>query len=453
MNTQVLDKFAVPNKLLASLLWPFALIVVMHRTWALPQNPYSTDDFTTVWRAIQRFVNHVPVYNEIYVHTNPHYLYSPGGTLLLSPMALFGTYDITRLSFVIIQSISIIIALVILLRWFGVPRGSWLLPFVILLSFHTEGISNTLSFTNVNGTLLLAVVLYLVLLSRKELKSSIAAGLIIGVALTIKPVVAPLLVLPLLRKQFSTIVSAIAVFAVANAVAWQLMVQPRDYLELLVPYLKVVRDYANSSLSGQLTWLGANPTLIVLWQLFFAAFIGLAFILLLRWMERDQVFWLATSSGLILTTSFFLSSLGQQYYSILLLPLFLSFLRPLLGQKDQLGLTAPTVMRNWPIGLAAGLCLFYGNWEIGNALIFTNWLNMAMGFFGWGLLILAMAGTLIHMTLTDHFEGRPFMQGMEWLVHWFRFSFHSQPKPAATKSQTDSDASTPVSAEAEKVEP
>lgn len=434
MNTQVLDKFAVSNKLLTSLMWPLALIVVLHRTWALPQNPYSTDDFTTVWRAIQRFVNQVPVYNETYVHTNPHYLYSPGGTLLLSPMALFGTYDITRLSFAIIQSIAIIIGLTLLLRWLGVARGSWLLPFIIMVAFHTEGVSNTLSFTNVNGSLFLAVVLFLVLLTPKQLRSNILAGLIIGVALTIKPVVAPLLVLPLLRKQFSAIAAAVVVPVLANAIAWQLMVQPRDYIDLLVPYLKIVRDYANSSLAGQLTWLGANPALILLWQLFFAAFIGVSFILLLRWRDRDEVFWLATNSGLILTTAFFLSSLGQQYYSILLLPLFLSFLRPLVGARDSLGLPAPTVMRNWPMGLAAGLCLFYGNWEIENARLFSSWLTIAVGAFGWGLLILAMAGTMIHLTLQDHFAGRPFSEGMDWVKNWFRF----RARPSSVDSKTES---------------
>ena len=58
-----------------ALLWPLALLLVVHRVFAVALPGTVTDDFTTVWSAARRFVLRVPVYNEIYHHVDPHYLY------------------------------------------------------------------------------------------------------------------------------------------------------------------------------------------------------------------------------------------------------------------------------------------------------------------------------------------------------------------------------------------
>ena len=69
-----------------SILWPLAMILVAHRLIILSINGDVTDDFSTVYYALRRFIEGVPVYNENYHHVDPHYLYSPGATLLLSPL-------------------------------------------------------------------------------------------------------------------------------------------------------------------------------------------------------------------------------------------------------------------------------------------------------------------------------------------------------------------------------
>ena len=63
--------------------WPLAVILIVHRLFVLARTGSVTDDFTTVWSAARRFVDREPVYNEIYEHVDPHYLYNPGATLLL----------------------------------------------------------------------------------------------------------------------------------------------------------------------------------------------------------------------------------------------------------------------------------------------------------------------------------------------------------------------------------
>ncbi len=365
----------------------------------------------------------VPVYSENYVATDPHYLYSPGATLLLSPMMAFGSIDTGRLIFAFIQAAAIVLAIVVVLRWLGVAASSPIIPGVVVIAFLTEPVTNTIDFTNVNGSLLLALVLYLVLLDRRQ---NLLAGLIIGLAIAIKPVFLPLLFLPFMRKQFSTIAVGIAVVVAANLAAWPLMVQPEDYLAITIPYLGIVRDYANASLPGQLVWLGAHPTLILLWQLFFAVFVMIALVLLLRWLDRDEKFWLATTSGLLLTGAFFLSSLGQQYYSLMLLPMVLTILRPLIGVKDDDGNPAPTVMLSWPAGLATVLLFFYASWVIAPRHILSEWFTIAIACFGWGLLILVIAGAAVRMTIMDVRSGRSFASGYRWIQTW---------KPRATATQ------------------
>ena len=76
-------------------LWPLAILTALHKIWASYESG-TTDDFTTVWEALNRFWSGVPVYSEDYTTTDPHYLYLPGGTMLLSPLSALGNFDAAR---------------------------------------------------------------------------------------------------------------------------------------------------------------------------------------------------------------------------------------------------------------------------------------------------------------------------------------------------------------------
>ena len=51
----------------------------------LSTNGYITDDFGPVYRACQNFRRGWDIYNEHFNYVDPHYLYPPGGTLLMAP--------------------------------------------------------------------------------------------------------------------------------------------------------------------------------------------------------------------------------------------------------------------------------------------------------------------------------------------------------------------------------
>ncbi len=60
-------------------------MAVIHRSYVLVFNRYITDDFAPVYRAVINFKFGWDIYNEHFNHVDPHYLYPPGGTLIMAP--------------------------------------------------------------------------------------------------------------------------------------------------------------------------------------------------------------------------------------------------------------------------------------------------------------------------------------------------------------------------------
>ncbi|HET7074886.1 MAG TPA: arabinofuranan 3-O-arabinosyltransferase, partial [Mycobacterium sp.] len=202
---------------LRSVLWPLAIMSVLHRSIVLPVNGNITDDFKPVYRAVLNFRRGWDIYNEHFDYVDPHYLYPPGGTLLMAP---FGYLPFTpsRYLFILINAVAILIAWYLLLRLFKFTLSSVAAPALLLAMFCTESVTSTLVFTNINGCVLLAEVLFLGWLLDGSQTNRVGhqwwAGIVIGLTLTLKPVLGPLLLLPLLNRQWRALVPAFVVPAV-----------------------------------------------------------------------------------------------------------------------------------------------------------------------------------------------------------------------------------------------
>lgn len=359
-----------------AILWPLAALLVFHRVFILAVNGDTTDDFTTVHSAIRRFLDGVPVYNEIYHHVDPHYLYTPGATLLLSPLGMMPGFGTARFAFILANAAAIIIALGILSRMFGFSLRSLVWPAAITAAFLTETVRNTLIFSNINGLLLLALVGYLWLLLNERLWW---AGTLIGLAILVKPMFLPLLFLPLVKWQWQTLISGLAVPAVFNLVAWPLVPGASDYLNRLAPYLAEVRDYANSSLPGFAVYFGMPEWLQNVWFLVFAVVGVVGGVTLLRWRYSDPLLWATSTAGLLLTGVFLLSSLGQMYYSMMLFPwIFTLLLRR-------------SVFHAWPAWIAVYLFLSPEEWFSQRWVDYGRWANFFSPTLGWALLVVITA--------------------------------------------------------------
>lgn len=305
--------------------WPLAVIVVLHRVFFLALRGSMTDDFSTVYFALRRFLDRQPVYDEIYYFVDPHYLYNPGATLILSPLALPAEIELARIGFIILNALAIITALAQLTKLFGFRLHGAVLPVSIVLAFATEAVTNTLVFANINGILLLALVSYIHYLHDNHLWR---AGIIIGLAILIKPVFAPLLLLPLVKIQWQTVLGGVGIPIILNIIAWPLTPGAHDYLTKTMPYLGLVRDYANSSLPGFFTYFGLPKWLELVTLIGFGSLVAIAVIMLLRIRFCQPLLWLCATSGVLLTGAFLLSSLGQMYYSMMLFPLIFTATLP-----------------------------------------------------------------------------------------------------------------------------
>src|SRR5690606_35838452 len=151
------------------------------------------------------------------------------------------------------------------------------------------------------------------------------AGVSIGLTLVVKPLLAPLLLLPVLNRQWRALVTAVAVPLAFNAAAWPLGADPMNFVTRTVPYILSTRDYFHSSILGNGVYYGLPTWLIILLRIGFGLLAVVALVLLYRYYRtRDPLLWMTTSAGVLLIASWLVLSLGQGYYSMMLFPFLMT---------------------------------------------------------------------------------------------------------------------------------
>ena len=379
---------------LRSILWPLAIMFIIHRSYVLATNGYITDDYGPVYRAVVNFKMGWDIYNEHFDHVDPHYLYPPGGTLLMAPFGYLPV-DASRYWFITFNTIAIVLAAYFLVRLFGYGFRSVALPAVLAAIFCTESVINTLVFGNINGCLLLAEVLFFRWLLDGEKNHEWLAGIAIGLTLVVKPLLGPLLLLPLLNRQWRALVAAFAVPLVFNVAAWPLISDPMNFVTRTVPYILTTRDYFNSSIAGNGIYYGLPMWLIVLLRLAFLVLAAYTLWLLYKYYRtRDPLFWMLTSSGVVLVASFLVLSLGQGYYSIALFPFLMTVV------------LRNSVLRNWPAWLAIYGFMSADRWLLGHWPTTGRFLEYMKITYGWGLMLVVVFSVLHFRYLDAKADGR-----------------------------------------------
>jgi arabinofuranan 3-O-arabinosyltransferase len=363
---------------LRSVLWPIAIVSVIHRSYVLGTNGYITDDFGPVYRAVINFKRGLDIYNEHFDQVDPHYLYPPGGTLLLAP---FGYLPVTaaRYWFITFNTIAVILAAYFLLRLFNYTLSSVAAPALLLAMFCTESVTNTLVFTNINGCILFCEVLFFRWLLDGKVNHQWLAGVAVGLTLVIKPSLAPLLLLPLLNRQWRALIPAVGVPLLFNAVAWPLVSDPMSFVRRTVPYIFSTRDYFNSSIQGNGIYYGLPLWLILVLRIVFGLLaVGSLWLLYRYYRERDPLFWMLTSSGVLLVASFLVLSLGQAYYSMMLFPFLMTVVLP------------NSVLRNWVAWLAIYGFMTMDRWLLIYWVSTGRYLEYMKITYGWSLMLIVV---------------------------------------------------------------
>jgi arabinofuranan 3-O-arabinosyltransferase len=373
---------------LRSVLWPVAILAVIHRTIVVTTNGNITDDFQPVYRAVSNFLHHKDIYNEHFDYVDPHYLYPPGGTLLMAPFGYLPIAE-SRYLFIACNSAAIVLAGYLLLRMFNFKLTSVAAPALLLAMFCTESVTNTLVFTNINGVILLFEVLFLRWLLDGRKSRQWLAGIAIGLTLVVKPALGPLLLLPLLNRQWRALVPAFLVPLVFNLAAWHLVVHPKDFITRTVPYMLGVRDYFNSSIEGNGVYFGLPFWLIALLRILFTLLaIGALWLLYRYYRTRDPLFWFTTSSGVLLLWSWLVLALAQGYYSMMLFPFLMTVVLP------------NSVIRNWPAWLGIYGFLTMDRWLLLNWMYVGRPLEYLKITYGWSLLLIVVF-TVLYFRYVD----------------------------------------------------
>ena len=367
---------------------------IIHRSYVLATNGYITDDYGPVYRAVVNFKMGWDIYNEHFDHVDPHYLYPPGGTLLMAPFGYLPV-DASRYWFITFNTIAIVLAAYFLVRLFGYGFRSVALPAVLAAIFCTESVINTLVFGNINGCLLLAEVLFFRWLLDGNKKHEWLAGVAIGLTLVVKPLLLPLLLLPLLNRQWRALVSAFAVPLVFNVAAWPLISDPMNFVTRTVPYILTTRDYFNSSIAGNGIYYGLPMWLILLLRVAFVLLAAYTLWLLYKYYRtRDPLFWMLTSSGVVLIASWLVLSLGQGYYSIALFPFLMTVV------------LSNSVLRNWVAWLAIYGFMSPDRWLLGHWPTTGRFLEYMKITYGWGLMLVVVFSVLHFRYLDAKADGR-----------------------------------------------
>ncbi len=379
---------------LRSILWPIAIMSIFHRSYVLATNGYITDDFGPVYTAVINFKLGLPVYNGNFDFVDPHYLYPPGGTLLLAPFGYLPV-DASRNWFIALSTVAIVASAFLLLRLFRLPATSVAAPALLAAMFVTESVTSTLVFTNINGFILLAEVLFFLWLLDGRRSREWLSGIAIGLTLVVKPSLAPLLLLPVLNRQWRPLVGAFGVPLVFNAAAWPLVADPMDFINRTVPYILGTRDYFNSSILGNGIYYGLPTWLILTLRIVFLLLaIGSLYLLYRHYRTRDPLFWALTSSGVLLTASFLVLSLGQAYYSMMLFPFLMTVV------------LRNSVLRNWPAWLAIYGFLTMDRYLLWHWPTTGRFLEYMKITYGWSLLLVVVFCVLYFRYLDAKADGR-----------------------------------------------
>jgi len=379
---------------LRSVLWPVAILSIIHRSYVLATNGYITDDFGPVYRAVVNFKLGLDIYNEHFDQVDPHYLYPPGGTLLLAPFGYLPV-DASRYWFIFFNTVAIIVAAYFLLRLFKFSMASVAAPALLLAMFCTESVTNTLVFTNINGCILLCEVLFFRWLLDGKVSHQWLAGIAVGLTLVIKPSLAPLLLLPLLNRQWRALIPAFVVPLVFNVAGWFMVSDPMNFVRGTVPYIFSVRDYFNSSIQGNGIYYGLPEWLIMLLRIGFGLIAVASLWLLYRYYrERDPLFWMLTSSGVLLVATFLVTALGQGYYSMMLFPFLMTVV------------LRNSVLRNWPAWLAIYGFMTMDRWLLGHWPTTGRYLEYMKITYGWSLMLIVVFCVLLFRYLDAKSDGR-----------------------------------------------
>ncbi|MGX1132550.1 arabinofuranan 3-O-arabinosyltransferase [Streptomyces glaucescens] len=257
-------------------------------------------------------------------YDDPHFLYLPSAVLAAAPQALLPQVWLRVL--VPLTVIALLTgAWACALRLHRLPLGSRFAALGLAgLAAGFAPFAHLVSLANWTATAALALPLALLLAARGRWT---AAGVVIGAAVALKPLLAPMALLFLFARRWPALAATLLVPAAASAGAGLLMPDPAGFLTRTLPFLlrgddTFVRLY-EASPAAVLPRLGVPPTFA---GLLAAAAAGVGVLCAYhRWRRADPgpLRLTETAAGLMLS-AFLVSRPSYDHYLMVVLPLLLA---------------------------------------------------------------------------------------------------------------------------------
>jgi arabinofuranan 3-O-arabinosyltransferase len=156
--------------------------------------------------------------------------------------------------------VGILVASAILIRVFDQPLTGLAGALTVLGLSLASAVFDTLKSGNVNGVVLLAEAVFISAAARG---SSNLAGLGLGLSLALKPVLAPLIVVPILYRKGGTVLIALGIPVAMSGLVLVSAPRSRDFFSDTVPssFAVKARSFRISALRSQASWSASTcPT-------------------------------------------------------------------------------------------------------------------------------------------------------------------------------------------------
>lgn len=348
-----------------AVLWLLAVAAAGHLVLRSYLEQRHIIDFRVLQDGATRFWDGASVY------ADPWFLLTPSGLLAMLP---FGLLD-QGIGFAVWNTVSIGAAAIgvgCALRFVGAAPTGPVAAVTVLGLCVSESMTSTLVLGNLNNSLLLALGAGFLLADLRG--RSVLAGVLLGAALALKPVFVLLLLIPVLRRRWSTLGWAVSLPLVLNVIGLLLVPAPSDFLTGTVPGLLHGRKEWNNSLWSMGVDYGLPDWAIVALRLLVVGLTAAA-LWRLRHVE-DAVLRNATSYGVLLLATFLASSLSQAYYSLLLVPLLVTVVRAGSALRTPLAWVAVFLFAardSWSIPRSPGWTETFGDvrWTSGWVILFA----------------------------------------------------------------------------------
>ncbi len=248
------------------------------------------------------------------------FVYPPSCALFVRPLAWVPAASVPRVGLVV-NAVAVLLLSVVAGRaagdrWFG-KRSA----LVLLLLTLTPPARAVLSLGNLSALMALGFTIFVLLAGRDRW---VRAGLVLGLTLAIKPMLAPVLIVFALERRWKALGAALALPVTLIAGAALTVREPSRFLSQSVPFLsgggEQGFDAYNAAIGAVFRTLGWPAALGWVARLLVAAAIVLCLAMVQR-IESDTRNRVVTTATLLMAGTMLVGALGEDHYVLVLVPL------------------------------------------------------------------------------------------------------------------------------------